>query len=166
MIGTLDSIDTQETSQHLNGLDRWRRNVSVSIQIPEGKGNVTSLEGRTFEVPGLHHRSIVQIIQKVYASETNLHFTPSALFHKSDPNAPPQRVYGELFTSPVFWAEHKKLPREPEPSLEPVIAPLLFWSDATHLAQFGTAKLWPYMPFWGPSLRSNVVDPMLTCAII
>jgi len=31
---------------------------------------------------------------------------------------------------------------------EKVVAALMFWSDATHLASFGTAKLWPiYMLF-------------------
>jgi hypothetical protein len=33
--------------------------------------------------------------------------------------------------------------------LEQVIAGLMFWSDATHLAQFGNASAWPVYLFFG-----------------
>nr|GAT45954.1 predicted protein [Mycena chlorophos] len=36
-----------------------------------------------------------------------------------------------------------------EPHLETVVAALMFWSDATHLANFGTASLWPLYLFFG-----------------
>jgi hypothetical protein len=57
-----------------------------------------------------------------------------------------------MYDSDVFLDEHDKVQCTPtdDPTCkrEKVIAALMFWSDATHLATFGTAKLWPiYMLF-------------------
>jgi hypothetical protein len=35
------------------------------------------------------------------------------------------------------------------PNTEVAIAPILVWSDSTHLANFGTASLWPIYIFFG-----------------
>jgi hypothetical protein len=43
----------------------------------------------------------------------------------------------------------QRQPREPNCSLERVIAGLMFFSDATHLANFGTAKAWPLYLYFG-----------------
>jgi len=54
-----------------------------------------------------------------------------------------------MYDSDVFLDEHDKvqhaptLTEEPNCKREKVVAVLMFWSDATHLAAFGTAKLWP-----------------------
>jgi len=57
-----------------------------------------------------------------------------------------------MYDLDIFWEEHKKVQRAPTDDLackqEKVIAMLMFWSDATHLVTFGTAKLWPiYLHF-------------------
>ncbi len=47
---------------------------------------------------------------------------------------------------------HMNLQRSsPEPGceLERVVVALMFWSDSTHLANFGTASLWPLYLFFG-----------------
>ncbi len=53
----------------------------------------------------------------------------------------------------VFWEEHNKVQRAPTNNLtckqEKVVAVLIFWSDATHLATFGTTKLWPIYLLFG-----------------
>jgi hypothetical protein len=57
-----------------------------------------------------------------------------------------QRCYDEVYTSDVFLEANQKLqeaPNEPGCRLEKVILGLMFWSDATHLANFGNAKVWP-----------------------
>ncbi|KAF7370032.1 hypothetical protein MSAN_00633200 [Mycena sanguinolenta] len=61
----------------------------------------------------------------------------------------------ELYNSDVFIAEHDRIQRrgkvpddDPHCTREKIIAALMWWSDSTHLANFGTAKLWPiYMLF-------------------
>ena len=39
-------------------------------------------------------------------------------------------------------------PRPPGDNLEIVIAGIMLWSDATHLASFGNASLWPIYLFF------------------
>jgi len=63
-----------------------------------------------------------------------------------------ERIFSEIYDSDVLWDEHNKVQRavtdDPMCKWEKVVAALMFWSDATHLASFGTAKLWPiYMLF-------------------
>jgi hypothetical protein len=46
---------------------------------------------------------------------------------------------------------HNSLPQTAGtvPHLETIIAAYMFWSDSTHLANFGTASLWPLYTFFG-----------------
>jgi hypothetical protein len=53
----------------------------------------------------------------------------------------------------VLLDEHDKVQRAPtgDPTCkrEKVVAALMFWSDVTHLATFGTAKVWPIYLLFG-----------------
>ena len=53
----------------------------------------------------------------------------------------------------MFLDEHDKVQRaatgNPTCKREKVIAALMLWSDATHLATFGTAKIWPIYLLFG-----------------
>jgi hypothetical protein len=68
-----------------------------------------------------------------------------------------ERIYTEVYTSDAMLEEDAKIramPRNPADSvqIEYIMAAMLFWSDATHLASFGTASLWPiYCLFAGVS---------------
>jgi Plavaka transposase len=62
------------------------------------------------------------------------------------------RVFNEAFTSDSWIEAHDGLQKqcnEPGCQLEKVIAGLMFWSDSTHLASFGTAKVWPLYMYFG-----------------
>lgn len=150
----MDNLGQNDEGPQLPG-EGWKKNVGVSIQVPEGLKQGATAEGRTFEVPGLFHRSITGIIRSVFATATNLHFTPFTTFWKdpSLPDGPAQRVYGELYASAAFHDAHAEIQgpkyKTPDCNLEKVVAGLMFWSDSTHLAQFGTAKLWPIYLFFG-----------------
>jgi hypothetical protein len=80
---------------------------------------------------------------------SQLYLTPFKLFRRHPDHD--ECVYSEIYDSDVFLEEHDKVQcaRTNDPcEREKVIAALMFWSDATHLATFGTAKLWPiYMQF-------------------
>ena len=82
------------------------------------------------------------------------HYQLFALFWQP-PTDMPIRKYecmGELFTSPAFldtYHEVQEMLGEPGCGLERVVVALMFWSDATHLTNFGTAKLWPCCLFFG-----------------
>ncbi|TFK68774.1 hypothetical protein BDN72DRAFT_650911 [Pluteus cervinus] len=109
----------------------------------------------TFKVPGFYHRSLVSIVKEGCsgANSKDFHWHPFEE-HWTPPWDPSrtERVHGELYTSPAFLEADRKLqelPPEPDCDLPRAIAALMFFSDATHVAQFGQAKLWPVYVYLG-----------------
>jgi Plavaka transposase len=146
----LDRLDEEPDSVNAG----WKRNIGVHFQVPEGKNHWTDPNGRTFVAPGLHHRSITQIVCSLFETKTNLHYTPFEMWWQPTPDTPAERVYSDLYTSPAFIEAHREVNFNPEfqvpgCKLEKVVAAIMIWSDSTHLAQFGTAKLWPIYAFPG-----------------
>lgn len=76
---------------------------------------------------------------------------PSRSVTQPSSDSPPECLYGELYTADAMIAEQKKLESQcSEPDdIEPVIAAIMLYSDSTHLANFGTASLWPMYAFIG-----------------
>jgi len=77
---------------------------------------------------------------------------PHHLYWKPTPESEPERVITEFFNSDAFIEEYKELlkcpPPSPGPQIETAIAAMMVWSDSTHLANFGTASLWPIYLFF------------------
>ena len=131
--------------------------ASLTIEVPTGKpGN--QLASRAYSVPGLHYRKLLNVVKAAFQDPLSrqFHFTPFTLLHRSSITNEEQRVYGELYNSDEFINEHKRVqnrspppPDDPGCKLEKVIAALMFWSDSTHLTNFGTAALWPIYLFFG-----------------
>ena len=141
-------------------LDDGFQTTSIKIEVPAGKPGQPgdSSTPRTYSVPGLRHRNLVNVIKAAFASPLfgRFHLTPFSLMHRSPITNEEQRVYGELYNSNEFINEYKRVqnrspvpPDDPGCKLEKVIAALMFWSDSTHLMNFGTAKLWPIYLFFG-----------------
>lgn len=79
------------------------------------------------------------------------HFSPFKRFW-SLVTGPEERCYDEAYTSDAWIEAHNTLQKErnePGCKLEKVILGLMFWSDSTHLANFGTAKVWPLYLYFG-----------------
>lgn len=138
-------------------LDDGFQAASVTIEIPTGEPSNRSAP-RTYSVPGLRYRKLLNVIKAAFQEplSSQFHFTPFSLKHRSPKTNEEQRVYGELYNSDEFIEEHKRVQNcspppldDPGCKLEKVIAALMFWSDATHLTNFGTAKLWPIYLFFG-----------------
>ena len=127
--------------------------ANIDIEVPSG---VKGVPPGTFTVPGLLYRKLTSVIRAAFSSPlaSRFHFSPFKLFHKS-PSGEEERIYSELYNSDVFIEEHDNVQRAPLPPNEPdckrekVVAALMFWSDSTHLANFGTAKLWPIYLLFG-----------------
>lgn len=127
--------------------------ADIDIEVPSG---VKGLPPGVFTVPGLLYRKLTAVIQAAFSSPLAPHFhlSPFKLFHKS-PSGEEQRVFSELYNSDVFIEEHVNVqsaplpPNEPDCKREKVVTALMFWSDSTHLANFGTAKLWPIYLLFG-----------------
>ena len=140
----------EEQSPFLRSFQR----ADINIEVPSGSKDVPL---RPFTIPDLYYRQIMTLIKEAFDSEISqqFHLTPFKLFRSRTPprsGEEPEHVYSEMYNSDVFLDEHNRVQRAPTDNLsckqEKVVASLMFWSDATHLAAFGTAKLWPiYMLF-------------------
>ncbi|KAG8891805.1 hypothetical protein FRC00_013056 [Tulasnella sp. 408] len=147
-----------QPSPFLNS-DGWKES-KVQIEVPLGlqKGEQIFPASARFRVPGLQHRSIVDVVKRVLSTDRNVlhyHFHPFRLY-ASPPDslhsAPPQRVVDDIYNSDAMIKEYEALqrsPREPGCKFERVILALQFWSDVTQLANFGSAKLWPVYMYFG-----------------
>jgi len=125
------------------------KKASVSIEVPSGDKNVGPTK---FTIPGLRYRTLTSVIRSAFQHPLahHYHFSPFKLFHKPPDSPESERVYSEVYNSDAFIEEHDRIQRhgelpldDPHCKREKVIAALMFWSDATLLAQFGTMKLWP-----------------------
>ncbi|CUA68632.1 Patatin-like phospholipase domain-containing protein 7 [Rhizoctonia solani] len=81
-----------------------------------------------------------------------VHFIPFQQFCRPPGSNADERLYDELYTTDAWLREHQRLqqlPPVPGCKLERVIIALMFSSDATHLAQFSLAYLWPIYLYFG-----------------
>ncbi|KAG6904574.1 hypothetical protein DXG01_008979 [Tephrocybe rancida] len=118
----------------------------------------------------LYHRSVVSILKEKLANAIDvpyIHYEPYELTWSPSSEAEEIRVYGELFTSPALLDAHRELQRSPlEPgcNLPCCIISLMIWSDATHLTDFGTSKLWPAYLYIGNESKYRRCKPSLHLA--
>ena len=141
----------------------WR-SASVKVKMPR-KGAAkkkdklaptTERSAPEFEVHGIQHRSLVDLItSKVQQPSTSKSFsgTPFTEWWCPPESTKPIRIYGEAYSSDVaikLYEDIKKVPLPPEhPDIQSVVVLVMLGSDATHLADFGTASLWPVYVFFG-----------------
>jgi hypothetical protein len=127
--------------------------ADINIDVPSGTSGIPP---GTFSVPGLVYRKLTAVVQAAFSSPlaSHFHFSPFKLFHRS-PSGEEERVFSEVYNSDAFIEEHDNVQRAPLPpdqpdcELEKVVVALMVWSDSTHLANFGTAKLWPIYFLFG-----------------
>jgi hypothetical protein len=127
--------------------------ADINIEVPSGTSGIPP---GTFSVPGLVYRKLTAVIQASLSSPlaSHFHFSPFKLFHKSQSGVE-ERIFSEVYNSDVFIKEYDNVQRAPLPpdqpdcKLEKVVVALMVWSDSTHLANFGTAKLWPIYFLFG-----------------
>ncbi|KAI0247484.1 hypothetical protein BJV78DRAFT_1276905 [Lactifluus subvellereus] len=149
-LADLKKFDAQQENWKADTADGY-----IDIEVPSGSKHIPS---RTFSIPGLHYRKITTMIKEAYESPLALkfHYTPFKLYRRCPANGSEakkdERVYSEMYNTDALVDEHDKVQRAPTNDLnckrEKVVAALMFWSDATHLMLFGTAKMWPiYLHF-------------------
>ena len=145
--------------------DGWKTDVDVDIKIPS-REKCTEGNGRIFTVHGLAYRPLVSVIRAAFTDTLSkfFHFTPFKRIWKSPVTGREQRLYDELYTSDAWNQAHddlQKQRREDGCTLERVIAGLMFWSDSTHLTQFGHATAWPVYLFFGNLSKYKRASPSL-----
>lgn len=140
--------------------DGWIRG-SVSIRLPCDKILFTSEnDAPLYNVDGLLYRKPIEVIKAAYQENhaTQYHLSPFEEYWKPSPDSPSERIYSELYNSDAFVLEHAKVQKE-HTQLETVIAPIMVWSDATHLTSFGNASLWPIYLFFGSQSKYARAKP-------
>ena len=146
----------------------WKKST-VKISVPfHSRGRSAKNPGpKDYTVGDLYHRSLVSVIrEKISNAQDNpqFHYEPFELLWQRDNHDNPLRVYSELYTSSAYLTAHQEvqeLPGKPGCELPRVVAAMMFWSDATHLTSFGTAKLWPCYLFFGNESKYRRCKP--TC---
>ena len=123
---------------------------SVDILVPSGDSKVPA---EIFSIPGLLHRKLTSVIIDAFNDPLShlLHLSPFKLFCHNPVTKMEERIFGELYTSDAFLAEHEDIQRHgklPSDDLgcqrEKVVAALMVSSYVTHLTDFGNAKAWPF----------------------
>jgi hypothetical protein len=146
----LRALDSTGKNGTITFPDDWLE-TDITLDIPTKSKDDPSM---SFSIPGFHYRPLVAVIRSAFADiQANaFHLLPFKRLWKDPLDGHQERVFDELYTSDSWLEaqdELQKQPREPGCSLERVIAGLMFFSDATHLAMFGTAKAWPLYLYFG-----------------
>jgi Plavaka transposase len=152
----LKRLDEHKQHTQFPSKDGWKE-TSVKIRLPAEKTSLSSTsedEAPEFEVNGVFYRPLTDVIISAFqeAAAETFHITPFRLFWQRFEDEPAERVISELYNSDAMIAEHQKIqvqPREPGCTLETVVGAIMLWSDSTHLANFGTASLWPIYVYFG-----------------
>jgi hypothetical protein len=130
--------------------DDWLQ-TDVTLDIPTKSKDDPS---RLFSISAFHYCPLLGVIRSAFADvqANGFHLFGFKRLWKDPLDGHQERIFDELYASDA-WLEAEdalqRQPKEPGCSLERVIAGLMFFSDATHLATFGTAKAWPLYLYFG-----------------
>ena len=161
-----NAFDVEGDSDDTGWLDddaNWKK-TPITISVPF-HSRMKTPGSQNYVVGDLYHRTIVSIIREKltnHVDDQHFHYKPFELFWQPNDATPDVRVHGELYTSPAFIEAHRELqdsPREPGCNLPRVVVALMFASDATHLTNFGTAKLWPCYLYFGNKSKYRRCKP-------
>ncbi|KZT71629.1 hypothetical protein DAEQUDRAFT_665724 [Daedalea quercina L-15889] len=134
--------------------DGWHE-TSVRIPVPkEGVQYASEADAPTYEVNEVFIRKLTEVIRcAAQATDAFRNNWLSFRFYwrRSKRNI---RLFSDIPNTDAMIEEDARiraLPRNPQddPSVEYAVAPLMFWSDSTHLANFGGAHLWPIYLYFG-----------------
>ncbi|TFK16793.1 hypothetical protein FA15DRAFT_661909 [Coprinopsis marcescibilis] len=141
------------------GLALWFDKTSwvredVTIDVPFDQS--AKVPGRKpFTIPNFYPQPLLSVITaklKDAEAQKSFHILPFDLRWQPDNQKEDIGVYSELYTPISFAHAHQDLmDLPPKPDCQPLhhIMALMFASDATQLATFGTTDLWPVYMFVG-----------------
>lgn len=142
--------------------DQWRE-TSVFISLPcDGVKHGSEADAPKFEVKGLYHRRIVEVVRSALAEPAaqKFHLFPFREYWKPSPDEPAERIYSEAFTADYFLEQYEEIRHINSPKKRiPVVIGMMIWSDSTHLASFGTASLWPIYLYFGNQSKYTRAKP-------
>ncbi len=155
--------DGDEPNEWLDVDAGWKKTcVEVSVPFHRRMENPGTSK---FVGAELHHRSLVEVIRERISdphTAAQFHLEPYELLWKPTAQHSEIKMHGEIYTSEAFREAHDALqsaPPEPNCDMPRVVAALMFWSDATHLTQFGNSQLWPCYMFLGNESKYRRCKP-------
>ena len=108
------------------------------------------------EVNQVLHRRLIEVIKSALQGpdSATYQYTPAQAYWKPGPGAADERIYSEVYNSDAFWYEHERvldaeMAKPGRPDMPTAIIALQLYSDSTHLANFGSAALWPFYLYIG-----------------
>jgi hypothetical protein len=133
--------------------DGWHES-SVKIRLPKtGAKYAHEDDAPEAEIPGVLHRDLLQSIISAFKDPSfeAFHLKGFTQLWKPSPDEPAEEIYGEAYGSEAFREMEREIQsmKPPGETLESVVVPIMAYSDSTHLANFGTAALWPIYFFVG-----------------
>jgi hypothetical protein len=134
--------------------DDWVES-DITLDIPTKSKDDPS---RSFSIPGFHYQPLVAVIHSTFTDiqASAFHLFPFKRLWKDLLDGHQECVFDELYSSDSWLEAQEELQRQLREhgcSLERVIAGLMLFSDATHLANFGMAKAWPLYLYFGNLMK-------------
>jgi Plavaka transposase len=146
--------------------DNWKEAV-IKIPLPLAQTQYASEDDAHMLEVKFVHQSLGEVVKlgvQDFASSHNFHWCGFKQFWQPSEGNPEQQVYGEVYTLDTFLEMESKLPDIEGCTLEKAVVPLLVYSDLTHLANFGTALLWPIYIWFGNISKYIHIKPSLFTA--
>jgi Plavaka transposase len=143
--------------------DSWIKG-SVKIPLPCDGIKQSEAEAPTFVVE-VYYRKLLDVIKSALAepSAEQFHTFPFKAFWQPSPDEPEERIYNEVYTGDRWNREYENIhatnKQGPHGDLEALLIALMIWSDATLLAQFGNAQLWPIYLYIGNQSKYSRAKP-------
>ncbi|KAG6824734.1 hypothetical protein H0H92_005989 [Tricholoma furcatifolium] len=140
--------------------DNWKTTI-VDVPLPLVRiRHQNEQAAPRLSVPVIH-RDLLEVIDSLLNdySFNKYHLRGFKQFWRPSPDKPKQRVYSEVYNTDRFLQMEDSLPTIDGCTLEKVVIPLLIYSDSTHLANFGTASLWPIYIWTGSLSKYTRIKP-------
>ena len=143
--------------------DSWIKG-SVEIPLPCDGIQQSESEAPRFIVE-VYYRKLLDVIKAalVEPSAERFHIFPFRAFWQPGPDEAEERIYSEIYTGDRWNEEYTKVhvtnQQGPHCDLEALLVALMIWSDATLLAQFGNAQLWPVYLYIGNQSKYSRAKP-------
>ena len=167
LLDEIEDFDPARERKHLDDYGaksllaggHWKTG-SVKIKMPCARAHhpshTSEKDAPEYEVHDIWYRSLVDLItSRIVDPSTPGSFTSMPFTEWWCPPGctAPLRIYGEAHSSDVaikLYEEVKGIPHPRDhPGIQSVVVLLMLGSDATHLASFGTASIWPLYVFFG-----------------
>ena len=146
--------------------DAWHES-SVKVQLPKTRAKYAfEDDAPQVEIPCILHWDLLQSIISAFKDPSfeAFHLKGFTQLWKPSHDEPVEEIYGEAYASEMFRKmEHEvSSMKPPGETLESVVVPIMAYSDSTHLANFGTAALWPIYIISSLALHQNTSNIFLS----